>query len=138
MWIYATWGCSASSLAGKKYDVDKAQLLPQFLVLTQTPHPWYTTILAFPAEKDGVAGAGSVGFFYRIWGPFFFMYGYMDSHNDNLLSIRPEFTGIGGAHVIERCDGIAAWSFSEGTNMIGNRFRELFGMFMSKEFNLFD
>lgn len=136
---WATTGCSPNNLKNYGYSDGVENLLPRHTLLIEQKKIWHDSFAVYPASKDGLQIGGSLGIFYRIWGPLFYTYGYQDVLGNKLVTIRPEFAAIGDAHVFSRCDGLgSSWYESEGVHYLVNMLRGLFGTFVTAEYNIYN
>lgn len=138
-YYYAVMGCSPGNLKHYDYPFGTVNLLPQYAVLVEQQKIWHDSFAVYPADVDGLMKGGSIGQFYRIWGPIFYTYAYQTIESNTLLWIRPALISIGDAYLFERCDDKGGrWEFGEGVHYLENMVRSVFGMFVTAEYNVYN
>jgi len=141
LYKWATLHCSAGALIDYEYPGGGAKdLVPSnSLVTEQDPRWWGSSFIASPANKDGLPEGASAGVYYRTWGPLFWTVTYQDITSKETFVIRDRPLALGGSHKIMRCDGTGSvYVVTEGSHYFMNIIRELFGMYSSRVYNIWE
>lgn len=143
MYLYACMYCSAGKLANFKYMAPEPDIIPMNTLIIEQDPAKFTGVRAFQVcqgneERDSCVGA-SFGVYYRYWGPVFWTYVFEDNNARELFIIRDRPIAVGGSHKIMRCDGKGEpFVYSVGGHWLSNKFRYLFGMQTSSEYNIWE
>mmetsp|Transcript_110405 Transcript_110405/g.216479 ORF Transcript_110405/g.216479 Transcript_110405/m.216479 type:complete len:390 (+) Transcript_110405:57-1226(+) len=141
LYCWATMKCSAGHLRDYEYPGGgPVNLVPRnSLLIEQDPRWWGESFINSPADDAGLPIGASSGVFYKTWGPIFNTYVYQDITGRETFLIRDRPIALGGSHKIMRCDGTGpVYVFSEGTHWLANNIRELFGMYTTRNFNIWE
>jgi hypothetical protein len=144
LYKWATLHCSAGQLKDYEFpgggeDAAVNLVPPDSLLVEQDPKWWGSSFINNPANKDGLPEGASTGVYYRTWGPLWWTVTYQDIMSKETFVIRDRPIALGGSHKIMRCDGTGpVYVVTEGTHVFMNAIRELFGMYTSRIYNIYE
>jgi hypothetical protein len=141
MYGWATMNCKASHLENYSYPGGGAENLvaPNTLLIEQEPRWWGSSFTVQAADDVGLALGASTGAWFRTWGPLWWTYVYQDDLGQETFMARDRPLALGGSHKIMRCDGTGStYVLTEGTHVFMNRIRDMFGMYTSRIYNIYE
>lgn len=141
LYWWATMKCNPRSLKDYEYPGGGHDDLvpPDSLLVEQEPRWWGNSFINIPANKAGLANGASTGVYFRTWGPLWYTYTYQDILGQQTFVVRDRPLAFGGSHKIMRCDGTGpSYVVGEGGHLIMNMIREIFGMYTSRVYNIWE